>query len=408
MNKKENDTICIISQYCLPDKASDSVRLTKVVKALKNEGFKVIIVTAFPHYPNGKIPPKYKKKLLLREKWNGVDVIRTYVPPLPHKGLLKRFLIYTSFSLSALLALFYMKKIKIIWAFSQKLFSYFTGIIYKFVLRAPLLLDVVDIWPEAIVNAGIINENNKFLPKIIRILFKIFYEISDEIITLNKSMKKLLVNSANIKPSKISILPNITYPDKFKPIKLKKEKINKFIVMYSGNIGAIYDFKSVLKAAVILKNNKDIQFIIKGTGEKTIKSFLHQYIKENQLDNVHFEEKFLNTQEFIKFLNLADVFVLPMKKCPFPDASFPSKLMDYLSFGKPVIYSGNGYAANLIEKRELGVAIRANKAQNLSKAILYLKGNEKIRREMGKNARKAAKQLFSPKILEQKVKDIFQ
>lgn len=178
--------------------------------------------------------------------------------------------------------------------------------------------------------------------------------------------------------------------------------------MYSGNIGAIYDFKSVLKAAVILKNNKDIQFIIKGTGEKTIKSFLHQYIKENQLDNVHFEEKFLNTQEFIKFLNLADVFVLPMKKCPFPDASFPSKLMDYLSFGKPVIYSGNGYAANLIEKRELGVAIRDNKAQNLSKAILYLKGNEKIRREMGKNARKAAKQLFSPKILEQKVKGIFQ
>ena len=45
--------------------------------------------------------------------------------------------------------------------------------------------------------------------------------------------------------------------------------------------------------------------------------------------------------------------------------------------------------------------------QDLSKAILYLKKSEEIRNKMGNNARKAAKQLFSPQILDQKVKFLF-
>ena len=405
---KENENICIISQYYPPDNASDSVRLIKVIKSLKSNGFKITIVTAFPHYPDGKIPSKYKKKFFVREKSNGVDVIRTYVPPLSHNGLLKRFLIHISFTFSALIALFYLKKIKIIYAFSQKFFSYITGIFYKLVLRAPLVLDVVDIWPEAIVNAGIIKENKKTLLKIMRIPLKIFYNLSDELITLNEAMKELLVNSAHLKSSKISILPNITYPEKFKPMKLKKtEHDNKFIVIYSGNLGVIYDFQNLLEAASILKKYKDIQFLIKGTGDERIKSFLRQYIKSNQLNNVHLNENFLNSHEFIKFLNLADAFVLPMKKCPFPDASFPSKLMDYLTFGKPVIYSGGGYTANLIKELELGIIMNPGIPQDLAKAILYMKKNEEIRNKMGNNARKAAKQLFSPQILDQKIKEIF-
>ena len=408
MKMKENEHICIISQYYPPDNASDSVRLIKVIKSLKNNGFKITVVTAFPHYPNGNIPNIYKKKFFVRESLNGVDIIRTYVPPLSHNGLFKRFLIHISFTFSALIALFYLEKVKIIFAFSQKFFSYITGILYKLVLRVPLMLDVVDIWPEAIVNAGIIKENKKTFLKIMRIQLKIFYNLSDRLITLTEAMKELLVTSAHLKSSKISVLPIITYPDKFKPTKLKKpEHNNKFIIIYSGNLGVIYDFQNLLKTAFILKNNKDIQFIIKGTGDERIKSFLHHYIKINKLKNIHFNEEFLNSQEFIKFLNLADTFVLPMKKCPFPDASFPSKLIDYLTFGKPVIYSGEGYIANLINELELGLITIPGSPQDLSKAILYLKKNEEIKNKMGENARKAVKQLFSPQILDQKVKEIF-
>lgn len=407
MKKNVNNTICIISQYFPPDNTGDSIRLIKVVKALKKIGYKVIIITAFPHYPDGKIPQKYKKKLIVRERWNEIDIIRTYVLPLSHKGMLKKLLTYCSFSFSAIIALFYVKKAKFIWAFSQKLFSYFTGIVYKFVLKAPLLLDVVDIWPEGFVNAGLLDHKNKILLKILRITLNIFYRIADDLITLNPAMKKLLVISANIKPSKISILPNITYPDEFKPLKINRHPYeNKFVVMYSGNLGLNYDFMNVFKAASILRNNEEIKFIIKATGDKNIESALKKYIKTNHLDNIHFEEKFLGTQEFIRFLNLADVFILPMKKCIFPDTSFPSKLIDYISLGKPVIYSGIGYSAFLIRKFKLGMAIKASDPQELSKAILYIKNNEELRKEMGKNARRATYKFFSPKILEKKIKEI--
>lgn len=408
MSKNEDDIICIISQYFPPDNTGDSIRLVKVANILKKVGYRIIIVTAFPHYPHGKIPQKYKKRLLFREKWNGIDIIRTYVFPLAHEGMFKKLLTYCSFSLSALLALFYIKKAKYIWAFSQKLFSYFTGTVYKFVLKSSLLLDVVDIWPEGFVNAGIINENNKFALKVLRITLDIFYKIADNLITLNPAMKKLLVISANVKPSKIFILPNITYPDEFKPLKVNKYPYeNKFIVMYSGNLGLNYDFMNVFKAAAILKDNKEIIFIIKATGDKNLKSALSNYIESNHLENIHFEDKFLDTKEFLRFLNLADVFLLPMKKCSVSDTSFPSKLMDYLSLGKPVIYSGDGYSAYLINKYNLGITIEASNPEELSKTIIFLKNNDVIRREMGENARKATYKFFSPQILEQKIKKIF-
>jgi len=406
MGKKVGNTICIISQYFPPDFTGDVVRLTRVLKVLTDKGFKVTIVTAFPHYPDGKIPSQYKKKLLVREKWNDIDVIRTYVLPLPHTGFINRLLIYTSFSLSALLALFILKRVKVIWSFSQKFFSYFTGMMFKLVLRTPLLLDVVDVWPEGLVNAGFMNKNKKLLLKIIKIPFKIFYKISNRIITLHEAMKKLLVNSAKISPSKIFILPNIIDIEKFKPVKVTKKPFkNQFIVMYTGNLGRGYDFRTLLEAASILKNEKGILFIIKGTGE--MKQFILQFLEKNQINNVYFDEKILDIEEYVKYINKADILVLPMKKCPYPNAFFPIKLIDYLSCGKPAIYCGDGYAADLINSLVLGIAISPKDPQSLSKAVLTLKNNEKLRRKMGKNARKVAEKMFSEKILEQKVKNIF-
>ncbi|MFX1317304.1 MAG: glycosyltransferase family 4 protein [Promethearchaeota archaeon] len=407
MSNNKNNTICIISQYFPPDNTGDSIRLVKIVKILKKIGYNVIVVTAFPHYPFGIIPEKYKSKLIFREKWHDVDIIRTYVFPLAHEGLIKKVLTFCSFSASAMLALFYIKESKYVWSFSQKLFSYFTGIIFKFKLKASLLLDVVDIWPEAFVNAGIIKQSNKIIMKILKFLLNFSYNLADHLITLNPAMKRLLIHSTNLNPSKISILPNITYPNKFKPIdNIKHAYINKFVVMYTGNLGINYDFITLLKTAKMLKDYKEIRFVIKATGDQSLKSTILNYIKKNNLNNIHFEEKFLTTKQFTEFLNLADVFVLPLKKCVISDTSFPSKLMDYLSLEKPVIFSGDGYSAYLIKKYKLGVSIEAENPQKLSRAIIDLKNNKDERKRMGKNAREVVFKLFSPRILEMKIKQL--
>ena len=67
--------ILIITQYFPPDLNGDVIRLLNVMTALKELGYLLTIVTAFPHYPKGEIPLKYRNKLLVMERWKGVDTL---------------------------------------------------------------------------------------------------------------------------------------------------------------------------------------------------------------------------------------------------------------------------------------------------------------------------------------------
>jgi len=89
--------VLILAQYFPPDFNGASTRASNIAKALKMQGCKVVIVSAFPHYPGGNIPDKYQRKILVEEEIEGMKVIRTWVPKLPHSSNFKRVLIHFSF-----------------------------------------------------------------------------------------------------------------------------------------------------------------------------------------------------------------------------------------------------------------------------------------------------------------------
>jgi len=86
--------ILIIAQYFPPDFGGASTRAINIAKALKMQGCRVVIVSAFPHYPNGIIPDKYRRKIMVEEEIEGMKIIRTWVPKLPHSSNFKRVLIH--------------------------------------------------------------------------------------------------------------------------------------------------------------------------------------------------------------------------------------------------------------------------------------------------------------------------
>ena len=387
-------SICIISQYFPPDLNGDVVRLLNVLEALKDGGFKVTVVTSFPHYPDGHIPPQYRWKMISRELWNGVQVIRTFILPLPHRGLVNRFLLYASFTLSATLATLLIRKVDIVWAFSQKLFSYITGLVFKLVHKARLALDVTDVWPEAIVNTGYIKSGG-LLFDIIKFLMRFFYVMSDRVITLTEPMRKMII-SAGADPLKVAIVPNTAQLHQMGTSRGANRSDNKFVVMYSGNLGPNYDFETLLRAAQTLRE-KDVLFIIRGKGE--MKDSIVSFVENASLKNVYLDERVLSKQELSEYLSSADALVLPMKKCPYPDASFPIKLLDYLSCGKPILSCANGYINELLTRYRAGLVVEPGDWEGLVKAIVALKEQPEMRREMSKNAKMLVTDLFSRSVL---------
>jgi len=291
--------------------------------------------------------------------------------------------------------------------FSQKLFSFIPGLAQKILKKSFLVTDTTDVWPEALVNTGNIRSNGPLF-KVIRWVMRIIYGLSDGVTTLNEAMKKLIVDSTKVSPLKMSILPNTVDVNLFRPMDVLREKEfrDKFIIMYSGNLGPNYDFQTLLKSALVLKSKAtDVLFIIRGYGEMS--SFISSFIKDNELMNVLLDTRLLERDELVHYLNKADTFVLPMKKCPYPDASFSIKLLDYLACGKPVICCAEGFLSAFISEHRAGISIGPGNYEELSKAILHLKQDQRTRKEISENARRFAVRLFSHDALREKVDQFF-
>mgnify|MGYP000268171377 CR=1 FL=1 len=393
----------IISQYFLPDINGDVIRLLNSIKALKRLGVNLTIITAFPHYPSGLIPPKYHGKLFVKETWNDIKIIRTFILPLPHKGFINRLLLYLSFTFSSTIAILLERNVDIIWAFSQKFFSYITGLASKLLHRSKVIVDITDIWPEAIVNTGYIKDCS-FLFRLIKLFMCLLLKLADAITTLTEAMKNML-SSWGINQNKIFLVPNVirlksesTMNNKSQPV--KKEN---FVVMYSGNLGSNYDFKTLLLAASKLRHYSDVDFVIRGEGE--MEEYISKFIKINKLNNVKLDRKLLSERELVNYLKKADVFILPMKKCPYPDASFPIKFLDYFSLGKPIVCCAEGFLAKLIDKYKIGIVVPPEDPDKLINAILALKKDCNLTKRMAKNVKDVVRH-FSPETLEKAFQEV--
>ena len=59
--------ILVITPPYFPDFGASAIIYTELTKNLVKLGFKVTVITGFPHYGRDKIPVKYKGKLFVKE-----------------------------------------------------------------------------------------------------------------------------------------------------------------------------------------------------------------------------------------------------------------------------------------------------------------------------------------------------
>lgn len=395
--------ICIISQYFPPDIGGASTRVSNAIKGLRMRGHRVCVVTAFPHYPHGRIPKEYKGKAFAIEGDDAVRVVRVWVPSLPHEGGAKRLVMYVCFTLFSLIGLPFSGQIDAIWAVSPNYFSSYSGLFYKLAKRRPLVLDVVDLWPEALLGLGFLRSGA--IAGFVSASVGLFYKLSDGIVTLNLAMKRKIFGRVK-NMSKVFIVKNTVDPNVFRPSKAKRPSHlkGKFVVAYSGNLGPMYDFDTVLGAAKNLMHIEDLAFVLRGNGE------LATELKEKitNLRNVHLFTDVLDVERVVEFLNMADAFLLPMRKLENCEVSFPLKLVEYLSCGKPVICCANGETAKFIYEHHAGVVVEPEDVQALSEAITRLHKAKKYREELGNDGRKAVLECYSYQIMAAELENAFE
>jgi glycosyltransferase involved in cell wall biosynthesis len=370
--------VLLIAQYFPPDFGGASTRAYNVAKALLNQGCEVTVITAFPHYPEGVIPPKYKGKLIHLEDAGKMKVIRTWVPPIPHSSITKRIILHFSFILSSLFALRYGRKADIVFAMNPNFFAFFPALVFKLIYRKEIVRNVDDLWPEVFYDLGIIKSS--FIKKILDSIASLSYRIPVAIIPVSQGYVPTILNKYKIPKEKVTVIEQGVDVTKFCRIDNLPRKPEK-IVMYSGILGQGYDFDIILESAKLLESRK-IQFVIRGRGE--LEDRIIEKAKQLDLRNLMIKTELLSEDTLNLFLNNADIFLLPMSPGSF-DKGLPTKILEYQALGKPIVCVSEGEPARYIQEIESGLTTNSREPKQLAQLILRLIDDEELADRLGEN-----------------------
>lgn len=398
--------ILFITQYFPPEIGAAPERAYEFAHYFKKKGYQVQIITGFPNHPTGVVHKGYKRKLISKEIYEGIDILRTYTFASPKKTLINRLINFLSFSFSALFGLFIIKKPDVILVTIPPLFLGITGIIYKFLLRRPLILDVRDLWPRAAVELGEMRES--FIIKILSKMELFFYKKSNKITVVTKGIKESLIYR-NIPDNKIDLLTNgvntdifkkyIYIQNPYKPFDLD----NKFIVVYAGVIGIQHGVTFIAKAASILSSEKDIAFVFIGDGVK--KKELEQKAVKYNLRNIHFLQE--QPIEFlVKLLNYSHIGLATLRNLPFCNGIILVKIFCYMACELPIIMAGNGESREIVENSKAGFCIEPENPEQLAEAVMMLYRNREKREQFGIAGREYVKKYYSRQAIAEKMENI--
>lgn len=380
-------TILIICHYFAPEPGAPSARILELAKAWIRKGHTVKVVTCFPNHPTGVIPAEYRGKLRCFEKLEDIEVYRNWVYATPNEGVFKKTLGHLSFMVtSVLFSLFPSGPADIVIVSSPTFFSLFSGYLYSRIKRSPLVVEIRDLWPAAIIELGVLT--NRTVIRILEILELWIYRVATHIIVVTESFKANLI-SRGVNANKISVVTNGVDLDYYSPgpkVTIVEEELEckgKVLILYIGAHGVSQGLETVILAADKLRSYEGIIFGFVGEGAD--KERLQRLASNLKLSNV----RFLPAQpkeRMPDFYRTADICLVPLRNVPLFRTFIPSKMFEIMACARPIVASLEGEAGQILERSRGAVVVPPEDPARLAEAILVLAADEQLRGRMGRSA----------------------
>jgi glycosyltransferase involved in cell wall biosynthesis len=378
-------------------------------RELVAQGFNVEVVTGFPNYPGGKVYAGYKIKLIQRETIDGVQITRLPLYPNHDQSAIKRVLNYASFAASALVyGLFVAQRADVMYAYHPPLTVGIAASLIRWVRGIPLVYDIQDMWPDTLRATGMLN-NPRALALVGRVCDWVYKRV-DRVVVLSPGFKCLLVQRG-VPESKIDVIYN--WADEFAltspmgAVSADFPGLDRFKVMFAGNMGKAQALDAVLDAAAILQaRGSRASLVMLGGGVEVCR--LKTRVLEMKLCNVVFLPP-VPMSEVGTVLAAADVLLVHLRKDPLFEITIPSKTQAYMAVGKPLLMAVNGDAADLVNQAACGLTAESESPQALADAVDTLAAMpDNDLKKMGENASRYYRKSLSLKVGVGKFAEVFE
>lgn len=388
--------VLLMGQHFWPEDISGAVLATQFAESLIARGHQVTFATCFPNYPKGIVFDDYRGKLFSRETHNEVAIVRTWSYTAPKEAIKGRFVNYTTFSLTAFVAGLVARPPDIIMSYSPPMPLGLTALLISKLRRVPWVLRVEDLFPEYAIKAGVIR--NRALIRVLEWFEKMFYRHAAHVSVISDGFRQKLLERG-VPPDKVSVIPVWADPSEVKPmppntaLRTENDWQDKFIILYSGNLGLTCALEGALDAAELLLPHKDIQFVIVGEGVK--KSELIATAEQKQLTNVTFLP-YQPRERFPELLATANATLVTLNENSHA-TSLPGKTFNYLACGRPILTMAplQSELSQIVNEADAGVCVPLAKPDELADAIVALKADPAEQEKMGRNGRQLLETKFS-------------
>ncbi|CAB1065065.1 hypothetical protein D1BOALGB6SA_9862 [Olavius sp. associated proteobacterium Delta 1] len=380
--------ILYISQYFPPEVGATQNRAYEMSTNLAALGHQVTMMTELPNHPSGIIFKGYRGRYRMEEAKDGIRICRSWVFASPKKNFITRILFYISFMATTIFnsLIFDRQKYDLIYATSPPLFVGVAGVILSKIRRIPFVFEVRDLWPESAIELGELN--NPAIIRLAKSLENFCYRYARALIVVTKGIHDRL-ETRQVKSQNIFLIRNATNPEQFYYIRDEdlKDKLGwngKFIVLYAGIHGIAQGLENIIDVAAMLRHNEAIHFVFIGEGPE--KKAVQIYAAKHNLQNTEFLPE-IKMSQISKYISLADLCLVPLKKKDLFKGALPSKIFDYWACGKPIVISVDGEARQEVETAQGGIFVEPENPDAMADAIKFLYHNPHEAKRMGDNGR---------------------
>lgn len=364
--------LLVVTQYFWPE----NFRVNDLVAELGRRGHRVTVLTGLPNYPEGRVAPEFRRDPAHFSVYEGAEVVR--VPILTRgKGGRRLAFNYLSFVLSAsTLGVWRLRRraFDALFVFQPSPISAcLPAILIGKLKRAPVLLWVLDLWPETLAAVGAVRA--PWLLALIGRMVAFIYRRCGLVLAQSRAFESNIARYAGDR-SRIRYFPGWAEPlfqgtlAAVEPALEVRAYQDTFNVLFAGNIGEAQDFPAILDAADRLRQRADIRWLIVGEGRAS--EWVRSEIRRRALDD---SVRMLGRhpiERMPSFFRVAGALLVTLKRDPVFAMTIPGKVQTYLATGVPVVGMLDGEGARVIEQSGAGFVCGSGDGAGLADRVARL------------------------------------
>lgn len=383
--------IIFINRFFFPDHSATSQLLTDLTLDLAQRGCDIKVLTSRLLSDNPRMLQTSSENL------QGVKVVRMWSTRFGRQRLARRAMDYVTFYISALWHLLSVadSQTVIIAKTDPPLISVVGALVSR--LRGAVLINwIQDLFPE--VASALAIGGSRWFEKPLRILRNRSLLRARRNVVIGEGMARKL-QQEGVPISQISIIHNWADGRAIQPIDRQHNPLRdewqlgeNFVVGYSGNFGRAHEFDTLLMAADLLRDRKDVVFLFIGDGAQL--PSMKATVSSKGLINVIFKP-YQPRDQLALSLSVPDIHVISLMPA-LEGLIVPSKFYGIAAAGRAMLYIGdkNGELPLLIHRAQCGFAVGVHEGQEAADVIVKLTQDPPMCRGLGARARTLFDQRF--------------